>query len=161
MARLSTVIGIVCLCFFVAGCSGYRTLNIHTAPLHEKAGISELDRIKPGDTIKLTLRGGTKVKGEAMTRSAEFIVLENPRLENSSEDRFDEVARPTRQQKTNQQKFMFEDIEEMEKYESSIAKSLGTAAVIAGVVYLIVYGMQHTLDDFDLDLDTSFLVSHP
>lgn len=122
MNRKMRIIGIVALLFFVAGCSGYRTLGSFNNGYYGGPGLGDL---KPGEYVRLHLLTGSKIPGKVLEVSKESLtlILADPNAWEVDDD-VEEVV----------EEFAFQDLETIEIREGGGVGNTIAAIVIVGAV---------------------------
>ena len=117
MTRFPKIIGMVTLCSFLAGCSGFQQVPWYTpgqVPEEGKAG--DRGELQTGDRVRVVLVMGESIEGEFVSSDADSI------------DVFVEISRD---EEGAVRTFSWSDIASIEKYDR---KALATGLVIIGVI---------------------------
>jgi len=130
MNHFQKSVGWIALCFFLAGCSGYRTVNLGPEVPHPGApGNPVGEEFEPGRMVRVTLTSGEKVQGKVVDWDGRTLTAE---MADSGSLVSIEAA----------------TIEEIEVYDGAG----GTAAAVVATVFLgiIVAGVviDNAMDDF-------------
>jgi transcriptional antiterminator Rof (Rho-off) len=125
------VFWVVSLVFLVAGCSGYRTLEIPATDAYQGPGTSPVPGLERGDEVRLTLRSGESIEGTAVDFGAGAIVLDalSPATEAGAGN---EILSLDSAGSIENREIRLEEIESLEKTQFDTA----TAAIAGGILFL-------------------------
>ena len=142
----------ISLCVFFVGCSR-SYVQVPLVPTEPTTGESDqfISRVAPGSEIRLTLKDGRKVKARFEGILDDNLVINEARIQGSPQDSFSEIQQPENQVTSKQYKILLGDIASLEKLEISQEETLRGVllfGVIAGILYAIVYSMDHAMDDW-------------
>ena len=152
MTAGARVFWIIALCFLLAGCSrSYHPYS--TIETDQDAMTQGGDSPEPGDELRMTMRDGRIIKGDFVEFRQQSVILRGARLENSAADTYSEIEVSAPEREDGETGFPLSDVLMLEKYNSNTAGNLVLGAAFVAVVYGLVYAGQHTLDDFNLDLE--------
>ncbi len=137
--RLFWIIGV---CSFLVSCSGsYRMQFVAlTDPGAEEEGGNQTD-IEYGDDVRLTLRDGRKVKATVVEVGTQSLIVLGARIEGSAEDTPSEIGEPALAAKKAYTKYLYSEIQMLEKYERNKGSDTAVTVLVVGVVALLAYAL--------------------
>lgn len=140
------------LCMFLVGCSGgYQTIPILTSTQENARNGEEPADLEPGDQIRLTHEDGTRTKGKYAGIRDHSLVMNKAEAAYSEADGFDEIRGPETVSYAQTTEFPLAEITLLEKYNAKTGENLAIGAAIVGFLGMMVYAMDHTMDDFDFE----------
>jgi len=142
MTRFSRIVGTVALCFFLAGCSGYRQVPLHTfgqAPEEDESSYS--DELQACDRVRVMLATGERIEGEIVWLGTVNIGILVEAYHNSNGI----LVGASQDEEGGVQKFPWSDIASIEKYgRKALATGLvtiGAIVVVGGIIALAAFAI--------------------
>ena len=131
MTRYYRIIGVIALCSFIAGCSGYRQVPLRTfgqAPEEDESGYS--DELQARDRVRVMLTTGERIEGEIVWRNTVSIAILVETYQNSNGI----LVGASQDEEGGVQTFPWSDIASIEKYGR---KALATGLVTIGAIVVV------------------------
>jgi len=151
MTRYFRVIGVIALCSFLAGCSGYQQASWHTPgqiPEEEESDdrrelqsgdkVESDDRreLQSGDKVRLILATGEKIEGRFVTSNADSIEVRVVTSQYAE-------AGTGRETEEGVRTYPWRDIASMEYFGVKTSTTVIAILVTAAIVGFIAHGLSH------------------
>ena len=140
----------IVLCCFLGGCSTYGVRALPVADPGVNPDAAESEPLRAGDDLRLTLVDGRRIEGEFAGYAGEDLLVCDAREKGGPGDALTEVPFSA---VVDTIAFHRGEISRLEVLRTNVGGQLFAAAGIIAAAWMMIYAMNHTLDDVQLDFE--------